>query len=264
MTLQRMALLGASLSRLWTPSDITTALWLDASDVSTVTTVSGAVSQWNDKSGNARHATQGTSGNRPAYTPAGQNGLNVATFDGVNSWMALPNTTNPPGVGAVFAACKPNHINAGCFIIGRAYNWGSWQLLSAGTGTTARYGVGRVSVDEGIATLSGLTNNTDKILTGVYNGTDVRVSSNGGTFASTAYTATPAYSPDDATSLGAARNTSNLTASVFRGGIYEVIVLHSAPSQDTIDRMQGYLAHKWGFAGSLPSGHPYKSAAPTT
>jgi hypothetical protein len=33
----------------WNPSMISTALWLDAADASTVTTVSGAVSQWNDK-----------------------------------------------------------------------------------------------------------------------------------------------------------------------------------------------------------------------
>jgi hypothetical protein len=28
-------------------------------------------------------------------------------------------------------------------------------------------------------------------------------------------------------------------------------------------RIEGYLAHKWGLVGSLPSGHPYKTAAPT-
>lgn len=249
--------------RLWTPADITTALWLDASDASTVTTASGAVSQWNDKSGNARHATQGTAGNRPAYTSAGQNGLNIVTFDGSDDWLALPNTTNPSGANATFAACRPDHVGATAFIIGRAYNWGSWQLVSAGTGTTARYGMGRDGIDESLAIVTGLTNNTDKILTGTYDNTNVRISSTGGTFVSTAYTPNPTYNASDATTLGAARTTANVIASPFRGPIYEVVVIHSAPSQDTIDRMQGYLAHKWGLAGSLPSGHPYKSAPPT-
>jgi hypothetical protein len=27
-------------------------------------------------------------------------------------------------------------------------------------------------------------------------------------------------------------------------------------------RLEGYAAHKWGLAGSLPGGHPYKSAPP--
>lgn len=247
----------------WTPANITTALWLDASDATTITTVSGAVSQWNDKSGNGRNATQGTAANRPTYTSAGQNGLNVLTFDGTDDWLALPNTTNPSNGNATFAACKPNHTALGAFVIGRAYNWGSWQLASAGTGTTARYGMGRDGIDEAFATTTGLTNNTDKVLTGTYDNTNVRVSSNGGTFTSTAYTPNPTYNASDATTVGAARNTSNTIASPFRGPMYEIVVLHSAPSQATIDRMQGYLAHKWGLPGSLPAGHPYKTTAPT-
>ena len=43
-------------------------LWLDADDFSTITESGGSVSAWNDKSGNARHATQTTPANRPTYT----------------------------------------------------------------------------------------------------------------------------------------------------------------------------------------------------
>ena len=249
--------------RLWTPADITTALWLDAADASTITTVSGAVSEWRDKSGNARHATQSTAASRPAYTNAGQNGLNVLTLDGSNDWLSLPDSTNPSSGNATFVACKPNHTAIGGFLIGRAYNWGSWQLASIATGASARYGMGRNTVDETVAVLTGLTNNTTKILTGTYDNTNVRVSSNGGSFVSTAYTPNPTYSASDATSIGVARDTSGNIASPFRGDLYEIIVFHTAPTQDTIDRVQGYLAHKWGLAGNLPAGHPYKSAAPT-
>jgi hypothetical protein len=49
----------------WTPANTTTALWLDAADATTITTVSSAVSQWNDKSGNNRNATQATASQRP-------------------------------------------------------------------------------------------------------------------------------------------------------------------------------------------------------
>jgi hypothetical protein len=35
----------------WNPSMISTALWLDAADVATVTLNGSTVSQWNDKSG---------------------------------------------------------------------------------------------------------------------------------------------------------------------------------------------------------------------
>jgi hypothetical protein len=33
---------------------------------------------------------------------------------------------------------------------------------------------------------------------------------------------------------------------------------------DTREKIEGYLAWKWGLEGNLPIGHPYKSAAPTT
>lgn len=57
------------------------AAWYDAADAASITLDSGRVSQWSDKSGNARHATNATSGStQPSYTTAGRNGLNVLTF----------------------------------------------------------------------------------------------------------------------------------------------------------------------------------------
>jgi hypothetical protein len=60
------------------------AAWWDASDSSTITTVSGAVSQWNDKSGNGLNATQTTANNRPSNSAQTLNGRAVMTFDGSN------------------------------------------------------------------------------------------------------------------------------------------------------------------------------------
>jgi len=42
--------------------------WWDASDASTVTLNGSTVSEWRDKSGNARSMTQATASNQPAYT----------------------------------------------------------------------------------------------------------------------------------------------------------------------------------------------------
>ena len=30
----------------------------------------------------------------------------------------------------------------------------------------------------------------------------------------------------------------------------------------TLQKAEGYLAHKWGLTGSLPAGHPYKTTHP--
>jgi hypothetical protein len=43
-------------------------VWYDGNDASSVTLVSGKVSQWSDKSGNARHATQSNATYRPTYS----------------------------------------------------------------------------------------------------------------------------------------------------------------------------------------------------
>jgi hypothetical protein len=74
------------------------ALWLDASQQNTIFTDAGttpvttsgqSVYQWNDLSGNNRHAVQATSGNRPTWVPpaSGQNGLGVANFNGSNNFF---------------------------------------------------------------------------------------------------------------------------------------------------------------------------------
>ena len=71
-------------------------LWLDGSDSSTLydatsggslVAADGAVARWEDKSGNARHATQGTSANRPARKTAIQASKDVLRFDGSNDFL---------------------------------------------------------------------------------------------------------------------------------------------------------------------------------
>jgi uncharacterized repeat protein (TIGR01451 family) len=58
------------------------ALWLDAS---TITTNDGvALAQWDDLSGNGRHATQATTNNRPVFATNAVNGLPAIRFDGTD------------------------------------------------------------------------------------------------------------------------------------------------------------------------------------
>jgi len=83
-------------------------LWLDAADASSVTTVSGAASQWNDKSGNGRHATQTTANNRPAYDGV-IGGKAALTFDGTNDAMATGlESASLTGYATFFCVCRPN------------------------------------------------------------------------------------------------------------------------------------------------------------
>jgi hypothetical protein len=73
-------------------------LWLDASDASTLfdatsggslVAADGGVARWEDKSGNGRHATQGTSDNRPLRKTAIQGGRDVLRFDGSDDSLSI-------------------------------------------------------------------------------------------------------------------------------------------------------------------------------
>jgi len=101
------------------------ALWLDASQQNTlftdagttpVTTSGQSVYQWNDLSGNNRHAIQATSGNRPTWVPpaSGQNGLGAVKILGATSNQSLSATVpasiwnNPFSVFFVFVNTATN------------------------------------------------------------------------------------------------------------------------------------------------------------
>jgi len=46
------------------------------------------------------------------------------------------------------------------------------------------------------------------------------------------------------------------------GNIAEVIFCDEKNSDADRQRIEGYLAHKWGLEANLPAGHPYKNVAP--
>jgi uncharacterized repeat protein (TIGR02543 family) len=54
------------------------------------------------------------------------------------------------------------------------------------------------------------------------------------------------------------------SANYWDGPIAEVIVFPNALSTSERQKLEGYLAHKWGLTSNLPVGHPYKTFAPTT
>ena len=79
----------------FTPASISgLALWLDAADTATITQSSGLVSQWNDKSGNARHATQATGANQPVTNTRTIGGRNAIEWTGATKFFDIPNSAN--------------------------------------------------------------------------------------------------------------------------------------------------------------------------
>ena len=229
---------------LWTPDKITTALWLDAADADTITLNGSNVSQWDDKSGNSRHATQGSSTAQPAYVTGGSNGLNTIRFDGTNDLLTSPQSINIQSA-QTFVVGKT--ISGAIGIVQRRSTSSSNDRYYMGGNIGYYVGSTAVSVnvtaDLAIHCLRSLSNAQAAWTNGTANGSGT----DSNTFTHTTFP------------IGGGTNGKN----VF-GNVEVCEVLHfSTPVDDTTrQKTEGYLAHKWGLAANLPAEHPYKDAAP--
>lgn len=48
----------------------------------------------------------------------------------------------------------------------------------------------------------------------------------------------------------------------FDGSMGEIIITDDYPSNDDIEKIEGYLAWKWGLEDNLPTDHTYKTIPP--
>ncbi len=260
---------------LWTPAEITTQLWLDADDASTITIATG-VTQWDDKSGNARHVAQATAANQPSIGAVQLNGLPTLSFDGTNDrlrrtaglagllqnvgaatmFIVRRHTATPVGTHVAFEIADATPNTARLVLYAAADN----KVRAAGKRTDAE---GLQQIEVGGSGLYTVNVNTWEML-GVacdYANSDGFVYLNGALFASN-------------TTFASAGNTENTTSHslnvgcwqtddlFLQGGIAEIIVTHSVDANERM-LIEGYLAWKWGLEASLPSGHPFENAAPT-
>ena len=219
---------------LWTPADLGAllALWLDADDASTITLNGTTVSQWNDKSGNARHASQATAANQPTYTTSGLNGKPVISFDGLDDELI----TTPFALGETAAmVAQRSSIDQPVIEAPIATNRGFWGSVYPGFTTHLDYAVSGGPLlsapPNSAVTTPSLVSQTGLLQTS--------------TFAYKIGSATPGYL--------------NLN-----GFIAEVVVTDPLLSTADRQKLEGYLAWKWGLEANLPADHPYKSAPPTT
>lgn len=101
---RRMRRLGQAAASGFDPSSISgLSLWLDADDASSFSFSSGSViSQWRDKSGNARHATNANSPSRSATI----GGKSAVALSGVNGLTGA--TWTPPATSTTFLVMDSN------------------------------------------------------------------------------------------------------------------------------------------------------------
>jgi hypothetical protein len=226
----------------WTPADLgaALALWLDADDAGTITLNGTTVAQWDDKSGNGNHVSNGVAANQPVYEATGFNGLPTVNWGpfthALRTSMSLPVTDLN-----LFFVADPNLPTQTSYILdienarrifatnGPIFS-GSWNPASNPiTGAGQRiYGF--------------TTGPTNQI---VYeNGTAVST-----------LPPIPAAVVSGVVALGN-RFLSNNNG--LNGKMSEVVMVSSTMTSDDRQKLEGYLAWKWGLTFELPADHPYK------
>ena len=236
------ATLGAIEGTAFDVNDLSPALWLDAADASTITETGGKVSQWDDKSGNNNHLTQGTDASQPTTGTRTQNGLNVLDFTG--DYLTKVFALNQPYT--IFAVVKTDAPSSSLYFFGNTnssfpyfgtWNGGTWQCYNGGG-----------SLDSSTA-----PDTSYHLLDAISNGASGELFLDG-----TSEDAVGGGSLDLAGFTIGGRN----SVSSWNGTIAEIIVIDSDPTDAERQIIEGYLAHKWGLTANLPQGHPYKETVP--
>ena len=216
----------------FSPINLSPTLWLDASDGTTITESGGAVSQWDDKSGNGNDLTQGTSANQPTTGSRTLNGFNVLDFDGTDNMavtyaapisqpltiFGIAQNDNPSGNGHLWTGTVAN--SAQLYLVGSvAEHWitGGLPTLKYTTAPDGNVNLYRVTYD-GASTSFAI------------NG-DVKITGTTGTDSPAGF------------KVGSAVN--GLAA--FDGVVGELIVVEGTLTAQQIADTETYLADKWGI-----------------
>ena len=241
--------------RLWTPDLARPVFWYDASDLSTIETVSGGVSVWRDKGPNRIHLAQTDSARRPTLTIT--EGMQSVVYDGSNDQM------QGTSIAAMFSQPQTYLYLVSSTSFATAYNtfFDSWTSSLRGVahfiksnGRSAAY-IGDQSYDgTGAATyavnqvfLYACTHGSG-IFTSWKNGVVDRSGTN--TPSQSSLAGNPFY-------LGAGPVFNRWTPWTIR----EAICVASSVNYDR-QRLEGAMLWKRGLQALLPASHPFANRPP--
>jgi hypothetical protein len=219
-------------------NDLSPALWLDAADSSTIEENGGKVSQWDDKSGNGNQLLQTTSQQQPTHS-----GSEVNFSVGNN----MDFTSNLPSTWWAITIGSPGPINSFRSLVFTG-SGNTPVLVSNGDSSFGAYGssfgqAGSITWGVGETAMMAID----------ANGTNTQISKNAGQFFATG------KNPNNAAVNFGGIGTNNTQSF---GVVNEFILFSAEPSEDDREKLEGYLAHKWGLTANLPETHRYKVTAP--
>ena len=259
----------------WSPaSSITAAAWFDASDTGSYTLSGSNVTAVTDKKGNATVTVNGT----PNVSTT-LDSKNTFTFSGVGEdfttdEFAQASNGNHWAIGVMQWNTRNDSQDSFWSTENNTVSLSSKRdyAISAGTSNFD----GELDLD-GLVTNrisstignkqdfdSGVAQNTWIIMVVIFNktGNQIALRVDG----TDAFTPVNDYdnSLDTLMDLRIFRNRSNQRMGGKMAEFFSSATIPGTGSTDisTVEKAEGYLAHKWGLTGSLPSNHPYKNTQP--
>ena len=263
------------------PTSITgCSVWLDASDTTTITSSSGTLSQWRDKSTNALVMGQLASTAFPTVSTAvSPNGLQTVNFTSSQSLASTGNLTlnGPISIFIVFNAPSGSSMfflehgfsGSGTTLASGFYIFGGngtyWDLKRNGTERCASIGtVGSAVFSNNTWYQTGFVDADTTT-----NTSDLAITRNGSSLTPSWYNAGQGLG-SVATGSYSAPFYINPTTHVATATYYgEIIIYNAALSVADRQKVEAYLSQKWALTSSLPAGHPgvnsilYRSSIPT-
>lgn len=229
----------------------TLSVWLDASATATLTLSGANVTAWADKSTNAYSATQNNSLGYPTYTAGtypyinfnANQGLRIAARPYVTSWT-------------LFVAMNSVSLGNRWFI--SPYNTVGIVLMGMAQGASKIFsgllpGAPSDATGNHIEMTTAQDTSASGVLAWFRDGVQqVTNTTNAGI----------AAVPGAALGIGA-----NASGDFDINGqyqIYELLLYNTYLNTTERQKIEGYLAWKWGLQVNLDAGHPYKNAAPTS
>jgi hypothetical protein len=195
--------------------------WFDASNAGSITASGGAVSQWNDLSGNARHVTQGTGANQPTTGTRTMNLLNVIDFDGTTDSLG-----NAAGMSQPFTLVMAFQAdaNGGNIALHNQAQFlrksGQWKLYAGGSEIGG-----------------GTSDAAAHVGSAVFNAASSQLWIDGGSIVT--------GDPGNGTTSGLTFGT-DAGFAFFDGGLAEVTIYSTVLGTTDRQALEGYLKAKWG------------------
>ncbi len=250
----RLVVLG---KKLWTFANTTTALWGDFDDISTITFNSNTIAGFQDKSGNGRHFAQNTTASQPTYISSGINNKGVAAFDGANDVLSTNYSINGLSNVHIFVV---GSTSVSGFVVYASTDYSANGVFLAQSSTLNSYILdGRpMQLSGGTYLRSSLSPIIAgaNILQGRVSTDGMQVSVNGIPGSTVSYSSSQIFSGTRFL-LGSIDGTN-----FYNLRIAEVAVIEGALSFQNEQRIQGYLAHKWGLSAKLATDHPFRFTPP--